>query len=216
MSPELKSKLKLTFLLLITALPVTLATLSFQSAIESGTLQSTANKGNLINPPVDISQLDMRDREGSPVFKTFEEEIANLTPGEEYQIKPWLMVYVSANPCDATCEQRIYYMQQLHITLGKDMQRVRRYYLSAATEQIAPATAQLFREQYPSMGIAFSDSTLFNRNMQEAGLELGLDEQDYIFLIDPVGNVMMYYTEEHTPQDIMADLDTLLKYSSLG
>jgi hypothetical protein len=216
MSPELKSKLKLTFLLLVTALPVTLATLSFQSAIESGALQATANKGNLISPPLDISQLAMVDNEGRPAFRSFEEEIANLAPGQEYEIKPWLMVYVSANPCDADCEQRIYYMQQLHITLGKDIQRVRRYYLNAANEQIAPATAQLFREQYPSMGIAYSDNAVLKRNMQEAGLPLALGEQDYILLIDPVGNVMMYYTEEHTPQDIMADLDTLLKYSSLG
>jgi len=27
---------------------------------------------------------------------------------------------------------------------------------------------------------------------------------------------MMYYTEEHTPEEIMTDLETLLRYSSLG
>ncbi len=216
MSPDFKNKLKLAFLLLITALPVSLATISFKSAIENGELSATSNKGHLINPPADISALDMRDASGLPAFKTFEEEIAELAENEEYEIKPWLLVYVTANQCDEACKERVRYLQQLHIALGKNIQRVRRYYLNAAAEPLTQDTAQLFREDFPSMGIAFGDVSKIESNMREVGVELSLHDQSYVLLIDPVGNVMMYYTNEQSAEDIMADLETLLKYSSLG
>lgn len=216
MSPETKNKLKLTFLLLITALPVSLATMSFKSAIENGDISATSNKGQLINPPADISALDMRDSEGNPAFRSFEEELAALDETEEYEIKPWLLVYVTADQCDAACEERVYFLQQLHIALGKNIQRVRRYYLSAASEPINSETALLFRENFPSMGIAYSNATTIENNMRDVGAQLSLGDQDYVILIDPVGNVMMYYTEDKSAEDIMADLETLLKYSSLG
>tara|TARA_R110001592_G_scaffold82094_5_gene243337 strand:+ start:5296 stop:5946 length:651 start_codon:yes stop_codon:yes gene_type:complete len=216
MSPETKNKLKLTFLLLITALPVSLATMSFKSAIENGDIAATSNKGHLIIPPADISALDMRDREGNPAFLTFEEELATLSDSEEYEIKPWLLVFVTAKECEVACMERVHYLQQLHIALGKNIQRVRRYYINASGEAFDTQTATVFRDEYPSMGITYSDAAVLERNLREAGAELTLDDQDYVILIDPVGNVMMYYTDEHSAEDIMTDLETLLKYSSLG
>ncbi len=216
MDANLKNKLKLTFLLLITALPVSLATFSFRDAIEEGALSGTVNKGNLINPPADISALAMRDLEGQPVFKTFEEEIAALAPGEEYEIKPWLMVYVNGANCDVSCEDRIHYLQQLHIALGKNIQRVRRYYLNTDMTPFSEETAAHFREEYPSMGLAYTDKETLRQNMLAAGVTLDPATQSYVLLIDPVGTVMMYYTQENTPEEIMTDLETLLRYSSLG
>ncbi|OGT74008.1 MAG: hypothetical protein A3H44_12680 [Gammaproteobacteria bacterium RIFCSPLOWO2_02_FULL_57_10] len=215
MNENVKSKIKLAVLLLITALPVSLATLSFKSAIESGDVVATANKGNLILPPADISALAMRHEDGEPVFRNFEEEIASLGD-EEYQIRPWLLLYVTGNDCAEACQERIHYMQQLHIALGKNIQRVRRYYLHTAATPISSEVTRLFQTEFPSMGVAFSEREVLEQNMREAGVDLSLASESYIVLIDPVGNVMMYYTDEHTAEDIMSDLETLLKYSSLG
>lgn len=214
MSPNLKSKLKLTALLLITALPITLATITFRSASDTS-VSGTVNNGHLIIPPADISALAMTDSEGVPVFQSFEEVIAALGD-EEYEVRPWLMVYVTAKDCDAECQDRVRSMRQLHIALGKNIERVRRYYLQTAPMPMSANTAELFKAEYPSMGIAFSDRTLFDENMKAAGVPLALDSESYIILVDPVGNVMMYYTKEQTAEEIMVDLETLLKYSSLG
>lgn len=214
MTSDLKSKLKLTALLLITVVPLTLATLSFYSASD-GSGGNTVNKGNLINPPVDITVLAMTDAEGAPVFRSFEDEIEALGD-KEYEVRPWLMVYVTAQDCDAECQSRVYSMRQLHIALGKDIERVRRYYLQVAPQPLNAETAQLFKADYPSMGVAFSDRTIFEQNLKAAGVPLTLGTESYILFVDPVGNVMMYYTDEQTAEDIMSDLETLLKYSSLG
>jgi len=216
MTPELKSKLKLTFLLLITALPVTMATLSFNSADNNDVSSATSNKGTLINPPADISALAMHDVDNNPVFKSFEDVIAALPNDQEYEIQPWLMVYVNADECADVCKERIHILKQLHIALGKNTQRVRRYYLNASDRAIAPSITELFRNEYPSMGVAQSDRALLSANLIEAGTDIDLSTQAYVILVDPVGNVMMYYTADKEAEDIMSDLETLLKYSSLG
>lgn len=215
MKPALKSKLKLTFLLLITALPVTVATLSFKSAVDSGAIGGTVNKGNLILPPADITALDMRDESGDSQFRTFEELIEGID-ADEYQTQPWLMVYVTAASCETACKERIHYLQQLHARLGKNTPRVRRYFLHTATAPISDENKTLFREVYPSMGIAFADRATIAQNLSAAGVQLDLDSTNYVFLVDPVGNVMMYYTDVNTHEEIKTDLDRLLKYSSLG
>jgi hypothetical protein len=126
------------------------------------------------------------------------------------------LLYVTANECETSCKERIHYLQQLHIALGKNIQRVRRYYLHASEQPIPTDIAEYFRAEFPSMGIAYSDAEALEQNMQAAGVNLPLSSESYIVLVDPVGNVMMYYTDENTAEDIMIDLETLLKYSSLG
>lgn len=214
MNESTKSKLKLTALLLVVALPVTLASVSFRSALEGG-FGSTANNGTLISPPADIAVLDMRDEDGSLVFRTFEEEVEGVSP-DDYQARPWLMVYVNGSECTVDCQERLHFLRQLHVALGKDIQRVRRYYLHASAAPITVENAAYFEAEFPSMGIAYSNADALVGNLRGAGVDLSLETEDYVLFVDPVGNVMMYYTREQTPQEIMSDLEHLLKYSSLG
>jgi hypothetical protein len=38
----------------------------------------------------------------------------------------------------------------------------------------------------------------------------------YIYVVDPLGNVMMYFTPENTPEEMLDDIDNLLDRSSVG
>jgi hypothetical protein len=158
----------------------------------------------------------MSDADGAPMFSGFEEIVATLESEDNYEAQPWLMVYVNAGACDAACEERVFYLRQLHVTLGKNVERVRRYYLHAGAAPIAQATASHFREEFPSMGIAYSSAALLQQNLAANGVEIDLSTDNYVFFIDPVGNVMMYYDGSHTTEDIKTDLDRLLRHSSLG
>ena len=42
------------------------------------------------------------------------------------------------------------------------------------------------------------------------------DSSDYIYLIDPNGNWLMYYTPEDEPGGMLKDLKKLLKLSGIG
>jgi len=126
------------------------------------------------------------------------------------------MVFMTANACDSACEERIHLLRQMHITLNEDMPRVRRYYLNATGENLPQATADFFREEYPEMGIAQGNKQVITENLAAKNVLLDLDTNNYVFFVDPVGNVMMYYEPHHPIQDIKTDLEKLLGLSSLG
>lgn len=216
MQDTTRNKLKLAFLLFIAFVPITLATITYRNAVESGGFGSTVNKGNLILPPADITDLAMTDTTGSPLFKSFEEVIAQIENDDDYMPQPWLMVFVTANACDTVCKERIHLLRQMHITLNEDMPRVRRYYLNATGANLPQETSDFFRDEFPSMGIAQGDKTKIMENLLRSNVILDLENNNYVFFIDPVGNVMMYYEPHHPIQDIKADLEKLLGLSSLG
>jgi len=216
MQDTTRTRLKLAFLLFIAFVPITLATLAYRNAVENGGFGSTINKGNLILPPADITDLAMTDASGAPMFKSFEQVIAEIENDDDYIPQPWLMVFVTAKACDTVCEERIHLLRQMHITLNEDMPRVRRYYLNATGEYLPQATADFFREEYPEMGIAQGNKQTILDNLAAKNVVLDLVNNSYVFFVDPVGNVMMYYEPHHPIQDLKTDLEKLLGLSSLG
>lgn len=216
MQDTTKNRLKLAFLLFIAFVPITLATLAYRNAVENGGFGSTVNKGNLIMPPADITDLVMTDASGAPLFRSFEDIIAEIQNEDDYIPQPWMMVYVSALACDSVCEERVHLLRQMHITLNEDMPRVRRFYLNATGQVLPDQTADFFREEFPSMGIAQGSKVEIMENFAQKNVPLDLDNTSYIFFIDPVGNVMMYYEPHHPIQDLKTDLEKLLGLSSLG
>lgn len=210
------SRIKLGALLMLTIIPITLASFAFRASMESGSLFSTANKGYLIMPPADVAALDMRDEQGLLQFRSFEDRIDEIGDPEDYIPEPWLMVFATGRSCDTACMDRIYYLRQMHATLGRDTRRVRRYYLHTAMDDINSDVRSRFREDYPSMGLAFGDRYRIEEQLAEADVMIDLETESYVFFVDPVGNVMMYYDSSHDITDIKDDLERLLSQSSLG
>lgn len=216
MQDTTRSKLKLAFLLLIAFVPITMATFAYRTAMENGGFGGTVNKGNFILPPADITDLAMTDSSGNPLFRSFEEIVAEIENDDDYVAQPWMIVYLTASQCDANCRERIHLLRQMHITLGKNQPRVRRFYLNTTGALLPEETATFFRDEFPSMGIAQGDRDLIIQNLSGKGITLDLQNNSYVFFVDPVGNVMMYYEPHHSIEDIKTDLERLLDLSSLG
>jgi len=216
MQDTTRSKLKLTALLLIAVVPITMATFAFRAAVDSGGLFSTVNRGNLILPPLDVVALDIRDEQtGALRIRSFEDRIAELDP-DNYSPDPWTLVMVNTSACDADCRERVHYLRQMHVRLNREMPRVQRYYLHAGSSPMAADDRSFFLEEFPGMVIAMGQRDLIQRNLLDGGVEINLGDDNYIFVVDPVGNVMMYYDSSHSTQDIMTDVQRMLQNSSLG
>ncbi len=116
----------------------------------------------------------------------------------------WSIAYLNRGACDETCERTLIQIRQIRLAAGKEAHRLQRVYL----------------------GTAFASSEWLN--LGHAGLQLldlsqheaitaALEPLDSgIYLIDPLGNLMMRYPlgTEHKP--IYADLKKLLKFSRIG
>ena len=107
----------------------------------------------------------------------------------------------------------------LHVRLSKEFERVERVYVqvSDAPGPLPEATAALLAAQQPDMKVVYTgEATL--RDLLRGAVAPGSDpiSMHYIYVVDPVGNVMLYFTPVNTPEDILSDLDKLLDHSSLG
>jgi cytochrome oxidase Cu insertion factor (SCO1/SenC/PrrC family) len=121
----------------------------------------------------------------------------------------WIMLQVSSSDCLAACQNTLLNMRQLRLMQGREMDRIERVIL--ITDQ-NPMETLLLREY---------DGTHFLRVDAKAvaawlPAEEGSNEQDRIYLIDPLGNLMMRYSVDADPNKIKKDLSKLLKASSIG
>ena len=119
----------------------------------------------------------------------------------------WVMLHVGPAQCDASCARQLYLMRQTRITQGKDQSRIERLWV--LTDDATPNGALLqehagllvWRPAHP----AFIDQ--FPASLNRAG---------HIYLIDPLGNLMLRFPESPDPKGMMKDLKLLLKASQVG
>lgn len=122
----------------------------------------------------------------------------------EVTSEKWQLILRVGSKCDADCEAWIVTLRQLHVTLGKNESRVERLYIS---DQPVPKTVDTVGFYRTVTGQLTDIQTLTNR------APMG---NTSIFVSDPLGNMMLYYTQDTNPKDIMEDVKKLLKLSSVG
>ncbi|MBR7800748.1 redoxin domain-containing protein [Undibacterium sp. FT137W] len=121
----------------------------------------------------------------------------------------WLMLQVDAATCTEVCQRKLLEMRQLRLAQGKEMDRIERIWLITDTatisEQIKPGIAgtQLLRADRAKL-----DKWLPTEPTTKI--------EDHIYLIDPLGNLMMRFPKDADPNRVKKDLSKLLKASSIG
>ncbi len=127
---------------------------------------------------------------------------------EAYQGK-WIMLQVNDADCQQACREKLFEMRQLRLTQGRDQGRIERVWL-VTDEQ--PVETILLREYDGTHLLRVKPETL------KAWLptEPGTSPADHLYMIDPLGNLMMRFPKDADPNKIKKDLTRLLKASSIG
>ena len=124
-------------------------------------------------------------------------------PGLEPLRGKWVLVMFDAAACDARCEQKLYFMRQVRRAQGKDMGRVER--LWAITDGAKPRA-----EILPGI-----EGTLIYTQQGLAAAFAG-PVVEHLYLVDPLGNLMMRFPRDPDPSKVIKDLQRLLRYSRFG
>lgn len=136
----------------------------------------------------------------------------NLTVAREDQDSPypglWTVVHVGDGECTDACQQALYKTRQVRKALGKEDRRVQRFFLLTDDSPLA----QNVQQEHPALKV-FSAETLLTTDFLAAITPY--DQQD-IFLVDPLGNLIMRFTPNIGMKDIHKDLKKLLKVSQIG
>lgn len=189
----------LIILFAVFALPPLLSWYAFNYT-DLGKQRSTGGHGTLIAPPRLLPAWDLVDQRGTP------------TPLHG----KWTLVYPLNGKCGEDCLQNLYRMRQLRLAVGKNVGRVQRAVLVVNRDRDAVTVEQW--QDYPGQLLLFPENMDGDALRSLFALSAG-DRPfagDRLYLIDPLGNLMMSYARTADPKGIIKDLSRLLKYSRTG
>lgn len=119
----------------------------------------------------------------------------------------WIMVQVDEARCAAACQRKLYQMRQVRLAQGRDMHRIERLWLVADDAPVAPPLIEEFAGTHI---LRARDKRFLARFPAQR------DAREHIYLIDPLGNLMLRYARDADPSGMKRDLARLLKLSRLG
>jgi len=120
----------------------------------------------------------------------------------------WLFLTVDDGACDAYCEKKLWQIRQVRKTQGKYPERIERVWL--VTGGTKPAERLLTEFEGTWMVDAADTSSVL------AVLPFEGARSDHIYLVDPLGNLVLRYPRDADPSRIKRDLDRLLRVSRIG
>lgn len=161
----------------------------------------TVNYGILITPPRPVGVLALERRGGGALD-------AKSLSGK------WTLIQVDRFPCDARCAHRLWVTRQVRITLGKDLDRVRR--VLVLTGPGVDPHARAMQAAHPDLIVAGGTPAQLARLYRWLDAGEARAVEGHVFLVDPRGNLMMRYPRDLKPEGLQKDLRRLLKYSRIG
>lgn len=144
------------------------------------------NFGELLLPPQELQDAQLQTADSSD----WSQLEAN---------KRWLVVYLAQPECLADCVEATHLLRQIHVALGKEAHRVTRLMVNQqGQDKIQMAV------DYPAL--IQLESLVPSTFVKGAG----------IYLVDPLGNIMMHYDFDFVGKELLKDLKKLLKNSNIG
>ena len=159
--------------------------------------ETRTNYGALLDPRTyPIPQLALQTIDGQP---------ANLN---QFKGK-WIFLQVDSANCDKACKEKLFFMRQIRLTQGKEMDRIERVWL--ITDK-APLETVLMRE-YDGTHLLRAQSAELRAWLPA---ETDTKIEDHLYMIDPLGNLMMRFPKAGDPNKIKKDILKLLRASRIG
>jgi hypothetical protein len=121
----------------------------------------------------------------------------------------WLLLYTDSENCSAACKKALHQLQQIHIATGKDQSRVLRVKLSFTSSKLSS-------QDIPGFLQLHCNKQQFLQLISNLPAKILALSTPAIYLVDPLGNVILHYTLDTKPSDLLKDLKHLLGASQIG
>jgi hypothetical protein len=190
-----RSRQKLWLVVAICAAPVIASYVAYYFVKPT----ARSNYGTLIEPQRPVPSLTLRTLDGRP-FDT-----ASLRG-------KWTLLMVAGGDCAAACVDRLYHLRQVRLTTGRERDRVQRVWL--IPDQV-PLSTLLMRE-YDGTEMLRADPAELARWLPGGPGEPPGAYAEHIYIIDPLGNLMMRFPLDADPNKTKRDLAKLLSASRIG
>jgi cytochrome oxidase Cu insertion factor (SCO1/SenC/PrrC family) len=196
-----RGRLQLLLLAALFASPMLLAYVLFYSDWRP---ERSANYGELVQPPRLVADVALTDLQG-----------------QRFALRSlrgkWLYVHFGSAQCAGACADALYKTRQVIIAQEKNYERVQRLFVVTDGEATDPTLAALLKE-HPGLRVARPDAETLRALAREFSLPVGspLENRDRVYLLDPLGNLMLSYPADANPNGMRKDLARLLRVSRVG
>jgi hypothetical protein len=137
----------------------------------------------------------------------------------------WLMVRVGPAACNEACQQELWLMRQVRLTTGRERDRVERLWVLTDNGQPDPALIA----QHEGLWVVRLGDRKHHDQLVSNWLSVATRGQaatgataaqgsgaSNIWIVDPLGNLMMRFPDNPDPNGMKKDLNRLLKASRIG
>ena len=158
------------------------------------------NAGDLIQPARPLPSLSL------PLW-------GSGTTDPNFLKRKWTFLYVAAGPCAEACRTRLYDTRQVRLALDRDMNRVQRVFVADPD----CCDARWLHEQHPDLITVRAGAAVAPLLALLPGRDgETLAAAPRVYLIDPLGNLMMSYAADVKAKGMLEDMKRLLRLSSIG
>jgi hypothetical protein len=190
-----KSRLRVLGLAALFFAPVAVAFLLYYGDVWRP--QGSTNKGDLVQPPRPLPEMSLTLADGT-------QSSPRVLRGK------WTWVYIGDGQCDARCRTALADIRQARLLLAEKMDRVQRVFLASG----ACCDNEYLQAEHPGLIVARFDnaelSALFAIDATPP------EAAGRIYVVDPLGNLMMSYAPDAPSMGLLEDIKKLLKLSHIG
>lgn len=124
----------------------------------------------------------------------------------------WTLLYLAMRPCGDVCRARLYDTRQVRLALDRDMTRVQRVLIAGAE----CCDTAFLRGQHPDLTGVRAEGDALALVELLPGRDASGTRGEPVYLIDPLGNLMMLYPGGVKSKGMLEDIKRLLRLSSIG
>jgi len=177
MNKQTKSRITLLIVAALFAIPLIAAFVVRSSGWHPS---ETKNSGTLVEPPRDLKNVAVTAPDGSPFA------------WKDPQFH-WTLIMLPGASCAATCIERIDEALRMHITLGRNAERLRVVYIGPKQSD------DFFAQRSPLTNLADPSNAFADYHARN-------DDSLALALVDPQGLLMMRYPDGYSAQGLRRDI----------
>jgi len=157
--------------------------------------QKSSNHGELLQPPRALPASGLGRVDGRAL------------PTAELHGK-WLLVMPVNGACQEACLRNLQQMQQVHVALNKEQNRLQRVLIRSGAAEPQAALQSRFPDLVVGVVRASPSALAWQQALDGA--------EQSVFIVDPKGNVIISYASPIDMPGVLKDLERLLTYSWIG
>ena len=197
-----RGRKQLVLLMVLFLSPVIIAIIMYNYVSVHGPAK-TVNFGDLVAPARPLLDVNLKSVSG----KTYKfSDMKNK----------WIMVYIGKAECDKTCSDVLFKMRQSRLYQKGEHRRIDRLYISVNGKPADSLKTVL--KEHPGLEVVYGQTDVINSVIKQFELKnkAPAKEAQRLYIVDPLGNLMMSYDKGFDAVGLIKDMTRLLKISHIG